>query len=264
MTMKMKKYILDMRVVENIRLHERFFLLRLTHCKPLPEMVAGQFVQVRIEGSSATFLRRPISINFVDKQNNTVWLLVQIVGEGTRWLSERLSGDYINVILPLGNGFTIPFNVYDDYSTLLIGGGVGTAPLLFLGHTLKCAGFNPVFLLGARTNKDIMQLSEFKHIGETFVATEDGSEGETGFVTSHSLLRQRHFDKIFTCGPKPMLLAVARFAKEHDTDCEASLENLMACGFGACLCCAEMTTQGNKCVCTEGPVFNLNQLTWQI
>ncbi|MDR1814006.1 MAG: dihydroorotate dehydrogenase electron transfer subunit [Tannerella sp.] len=259
----MKKYMLDLRIVENVRLHERAFLLRLTAEKPLPAMVAGQFVQVRIDGSPQTFLRRPISVNYVDKQRNTLWLLVQIAGDGTRWLSERLSGDIINVILPLGNGFTIPFGNTGD-SLLLIGGGVGVAPLLFLGETLKSAGFKPIFLLGGRSKNDILQLPDFQRIGTIFITTEDGSAGEKGFVTNHSILREGRFGKIYTCGPKPMMLAVAHFAKENGIDCEVSLENMMACGIGACLCCVEKTVKGNLCVCIEGPVFNINQLTWQI
>jgi dihydroorotate dehydrogenase electron transfer subunit len=254
-----------MRVVENVRLHPKAFLLRLTADRLLPEMVAGQFVEVRIDGSPSTFLRRPISVNYVDKQTNTLWLLVQIAGDGTRWLSERLSGDAVNVILPLGNGFTVPFNSKNsEDNILLVGGGVGVAPLLFLGTTLRDAGFNPYFLLGARTEKDILQPSYFQRTGTTYLSTEDGSAGEKGFVTEHSVLREQRFTKLYACGPKPMLLSVARYAKETGAECEVSLENTMACGIGACLCCVEKTTKGNRCVCTEGPVFNINQLTWQI
>ena len=96
------------------------------------------------------------------------------------------------------------------------------------------------------------------------VTTEDGSLGERGFVTNHSVLEREKFTRVQVCGPKPMMLAVARYAKANDIECEVSLENLMACGVGACLCCVEKTVEGNLCVCTEGPVFNIKKLSWQI
>ncbi|MDR2147757.1 MAG: dihydroorotate dehydrogenase electron transfer subunit [Tannerella sp.] len=257
----MKKYILDMRVVENVRLHDRYCLLKLTDNKRLPEILPGQFVQVRVDGSDQIFLRRPISVNYVDKETNTLWLLVQIVGEGTRKMAERISGDTVNLILPLGNGFSAPAQ---NSGILLIGGGVGTAPLLFMGKMLKNSGFTPEFLLGGRSANDIMQIPEFEQFGNVYLTTEDGSAGEKGFVTHHSVLGKKKFDKIYTCGPRPMMMAVAKYAKNQNIDCEVSLENMMACGFGTCLCCVEKTVRGNVCTCTEGPVFNINQLKWQI
>ena len=102
----MKKYILDLKVVSVERVHERYVLIRLTDDNPLPEMLPGQFVEVRVDGSPTTFLRRPISINFVDKDNNELWLLVACVGDGTRRLAMLQPGDTLNCVLPLGNGFS--------------------------------------------------------------------------------------------------------------------------------------------------------------
>lgn len=259
----MKKYLIDMRVVANIRLHPLYCLLKLTSDRNLPEMIPGQFVQVRVDDSPQTFLRRPISINYVDKGANELWLLIQIVGEGTRHMSEYQPGDIMNLMLPLGNGFSIP-QLPVDSNLLLIGGGVGMAPMLYLGDTLKSLGFKPEFLLGARSKSDIMQLNEFEKIGKVYITTEDGSIGEKGFVTHHNILAEKKFDQLYTCGPKPMMMAVAKYAKAMHVSCDVSLENMMACGIGACLCCIENTVKGNVCVCTEGPVFNINQLTWQI
>jgi dihydroorotate dehydrogenase electron transfer subunit len=194
-------------------------------------------------------------------------------------------------VLPLGNGFSIPCDDIAGHtnspspvtlhpSPLLVGGGVGVAPLLYLGKTLKDRGLEPTFLLGARSAKDLLMLSEFEKYGRVLVTTEDGSMGEQGFVTNHSVLQQEHFDMIQVCGPTPMMKAVARYAKEKGIACEVSLENLMACGLGACLCCVEKvkadadasdTVAGhssdavatNVCVCKEGPVFNINRLLWQ-
>ena len=204
-----------------------------------------------MDGSLTTFLRRPISSNFVDKRQNEVWFLIQLIGDGTRRLGEVNPGDVINVVLPLGNGYTIPQKPSDKL--LLVGGGVGTAPMLYLGEQLAKNGHKPTFLLGARSDKDLLQLEEFAKYGEVYTTTEDGSHGERGYVTQHSI-----------CGPKPMMMAVAKYAKSNQIECEVSLENTMACGIGACLCCVENTTEGHLCVCKEGPVFNINKLLWQI
>ena len=254
----MKKFILDLTVTENIKLHANYVLLKLTSQSLLPEMLPGQFAELRVDGSPTTFLRRPISINFVDKQRNEVWFLIQLLGDGTRRLAEVNPGDVINVVLPLGNGYTMPQNPSDKL--LLVGGGVGTAPMLYLGEQLAKNGHKPTFLLGARSDKDLLQLEEFVKYGEVYTTTEDGSHGEKGYVTQHSILNKVRFEQIYTCGPKPMMVAVAKYAKSNQIECEVSLENTMACGIGACLCCVENTTEGHLCVCKEGPVFNINKL----
>lgn len=266
----MKKYILDLTVRSVERVHERYVLIKLTQHDALPPMNPGQFVEVRVDGSASTFLRRPISINFVDKEKNELWLLLATVGEGTKTLAKMKPGDKLNCVLPLGNGFTIPSvrnNECADrpssISPLLVGGGVGVAPLLYLGKLLKELGVDITFLLGARSAKDLLMLSEFEKYGRVLVTTEDGSMGEKGFVTNHSVLQKESFNMIQVCGPTPMMKAVARYAREKNIECEVSLENLMACGLGACLCCVEKTTDGNLCVCKDGPVFNIKRLLWQ-
>lgn len=256
----MKKYILDLKVVSVEALSDKHVLIKLTDEKPLPEMLPGQFVEVRVDHSSSTMLRRPISIHFVDCQLNQLWLLVAAAGNGTRSLCQLQPGETLNCVLPLGNGFTMP--EHKGKKLLLVGGGVGVAPLLYFGKLYKEMGGEPVFLLGARSKKDLLELDLFRQYGEVYVTTEDGSEGEKGFVTNHSILEKEHFDQISTCGPKPMMVSVARYAAAHDIYCEASLENMMACGLGACLCCVEKTKEGNLCVCKQGPVFNINQLLW--
>ena len=255
----MKKHLSDFTVTEKKRL-EQSVLLKFTHPNPLPEMLPGQFAEVKIDHSPGTFLRRPFSVNYFDKAKNEFWLLVRLVGEGTRKLAEINPGDKVNMILPLGNSFTLPAGL--NAKPLLIGGGIGTAPMLFLGAYLNEKGFNPTFLLGARSESDLLQLNEFKQYGDTFFTTEDGSVGEKGYVTQHSILKNGEFDHVYTCGPKPMMQAVANDAKKKGIFCEASLENTMACGFGVCLCCVENTCEGNVCVCKEGPVFNIKRLLW--
>ncbi len=258
----MKKYVLDLVVSSVDHINEKYVLLKLTHSEVLPKMLPGQFVEIRVDGSPKTFLRRPISINFVDYQANELRLLIAAVGDGTRTLAGLKAGDKLNCVLPLGNSFTLPEN--KSAKVLLVGGGVGVAPLLYFGKVLNDNGISPVFLLGARSAKDLLLLDEFRKYGEVCVTTEDGSVGEKGFVTNHSVLQRVKFDQISVCGPKPMMQAVARFAHSEDVFCEVSLENKMACGVGACLCCVEGTKKGNLCVCKDGPVFNINDLSWQI
>lgn len=258
----MKKYVLDLTVTAVDRINEKYVLIRLTDAKPLPDMMPGQFVEVRVDNSPTTFLRRPISVNFVDRERNELWLLVAAIGDGTRAMASLCAGSRLNCVLPLGNWFTMPASLSER--VLLVGGGVGVAPLLYMGAEMRRLGCEPTFLLGARKASDLLLIDHFREYGRVFVTTEDGSEGERGFVTNHSILGSERFDRIQTCGPKPMMVAVARYAAKAGIDCEASLENMMACGLGACLCCVEKTTEGNLCVCKEGPVFNIKKLLWQL
>ncbi len=248
---------MDFTVSENVKISPQYSLLKLTPAEgKMPETLPGQFVQVEIPCSKTTYLRRPISINYIDDKE--LWLLIRNAGKGTRALIAMPEGATLNVLLPLGNGFTT--NVTGK--VLLVGGGVGVAPLLQLGKVLKSEGKNVEFLLGARTEKDLLELDLFGQVGTVHVTTEDGSMGEKGFVTQHSIFREK-IDHIACCGPEPMMKAVANIARQCGIACEVSLENTMACGLGACLCCVEDTVdEGNVCVCTEGPVFNINRLKW--
>lgn len=272
----MKKHCLDLTVRSAEHLSDKHVLLKLTRQDALPAMHPGQFVEVRVDNSPATFLRRPISINYVDYERNELWLLVAAIGEGTRHLCDLKAGDTVNCLLPLGNGFSSITSINEKGAdsksqnlkisnlnkVLLVGGGVGVAPLLWQGILVKESGSEPVFLLGARSAKDLLEFDLFKGVGTVYVTTEDGSAGEKGFVTNHSILQREKFDLIQTCGPKPMMKAVAAYAKTNNIECEASLENMMACGLGACLCCVEKTKEGNVCVCKEGSVFNIKKLLW--
>ena len=213
------KQLKDLKITSVEYLHPRFVLIKLKSDEALPEIKPGQFVEVKVEGSASTFLRRPISINYVDRNNNEIWLLVQLVGEGTKAMARLNEGDFLNVLFPLGNGFSVPKK---GEKVLLVGGGVGVAPLLEYGKALKEVGAKPVFLLGARTKTDLMQLDLFGKYGDVYITTEDGTEGEKGFVTQHSVLTKESFDRISTCGPKPMMVAIAKFAKAKSISCEVS------------------------------------------
>ena len=219
---------------------------------------AGHFVIVRVDEKGE---RIPLTISSADIEKGTITLILQKVGVSSSKIASLNAGDYLHdVVGPLGKATHI-----EKFGTVLCcGGGVGVAPLLYMGAVMKEKGLEPTFLLGARSAGDLLQLDKFKALGRVFVTTEDGSEGEKGFVTQHSLLQQEKFTQISVCGPKPMMVAVARYAKSVDTPCEVSLENMMACGLGACLCCVEDTEMGNVCVCKEGPVFDIKKLKWQI
>lgn len=255
-------HVVDCRLDQIKYLSERYVLMLFTLPFRILGMLPGQFAQVRIDGAENTFLRRPISICFVPSPTE-IWLLVQVVGEGTKKLASLQAGSIVNMVLPLGKSFSIPM---DRRRPLLVGGGVGVAPMLFLGKQLMDTGLydnsSIHFLLGARSKSDLVLLEEFEKYGTVHCTTEDGSYGTKGYVTQHPILQNQSFDQVYTCGPKPMMQAVARYAAEKEIDCEVSLENLMACGIGACLCCVEDTTEGHLCTCTEGPVFNTKRLKW--
>ncbi len=258
----MDKTIQELLLIENTQLNHDNFRLVLQSDKELPNIVPGQFVNVEIKKATEIFLRRPFSILDVDKGKRTFSLLVKILGRGSKVLTTYQAGDKVSVVFPLGNGFTMPS---PSDKVLLIGGGSGVAPMLFLS---KLCGLKPEqvhILLGARSKSDHVDVSSYLKNGQFYYATEDGSLGEKGFVTNHSVYKDNlsSFDKVYTCGPDPMMKAIAKDAYKSNTFCEVSLENMMACGFGVCLCCVEKTKEGHKCVCTDGPVFNINDLTWQ-
>lgn len=257
------KIVADFILEKSEALGENYGLLTLRladrDARAMPEVIPGQFAQVRIDGSKTTFLRRPISICSANVAEATLELLVRRAGAGTAALLATPAGARVNLMLPLGRGFMLPRN--KEAKVLLAGGGVGVAPMYALGVRLKAEGYAPEFLLGARSARDLLLLDRFEALGTTHVTTDDGSAGTRGVVTAHDRWQQP-VDMVYCCGPKPMMVAVAKAAQRLGAECEVSLENMMACGLGACLCCVENTVRGNVCVCTEGPVFNIKDLTW--
>ncbi len=258
----MKKYMSDLRVVANESIGGDFFLMTLKFDDEVPDVRPGQFVEVRIKGADGVMLRRPISIHDFDAAKRTMSLLVHIVGDGTKALSQYAIGDTVDIVYPLGNGFDLE---KAGDRPLLVGGGVGVAPLFLLAKELKSRGAEPVFLLGAKTADGVLRRSEYQAVCKVDIATEDGSLGVKGFVTNHPDLSNeglRNFTSVLQCGPTPMMKAVAAKAMEAGVECFASLENMMACGIGVCLCCVNDTVNGMKRVCADGPVFNVKELKW--
>ena len=261
--MQMRKSVQNLTVVSNLRLNDDHHLLQLYTPDRLDNIYPGQFANILVDQSQSIFLRRPFSIHTVDYQKNIISILIKEVGGGTRSLAHSPIDSYLSVIFPLGNGFSLPVS---PEKILLVGGGCGVAPLLYLAQVLNRDLNDISILLGARSVNDLVELDQYSLYGKLFTTTEDGSHGQKGFVTDHSLFGAdlNHFNRIYCCGPEPMMKAVAAKAKQQSVFCEVSLENTMACGFGVCLCCVTETIQGHKCVCSDGPVFNINQLKWQI
>jgi len=254
----MKKFIHDFEVTLNNQITGDYFALYLKCPAKLPPIFPGQFAEVLVSNSAETYLRRPFSIYDVDYEKNELSLLIKKIGKGTVALSELKTGDSLNLVYPLGNSFSLP----KGEKALLVGGGVGIAPMLLLAKMLKKNGFQPDVLIGGRTKNDILEPEKYSDYGNVFVTTDDGSMGEKGMVTQHSVFAEKasKYSQIYACGPDPMMKAVAKVAASRNIPCEISLENTMACGMGACLCCVVETVDGNKTTCVEGPVFDTKKL----
>lgn len=252
-------------IKENINLGDGYHYIKLQpEKKALPaDVFPGQFVEIYAL-TGKTFLRRPISICDYDRDCGLLTLLVKEVGDGTRYITELDNNAKMDIVWPLGKGFSIPERTEDNRDVLLCGGGVGVAPLYFLGKELKKQGFSPIFALGARTVSQIKLLDDFDKIGNVFITTDDGTLGTKGVITCSEVFNDMKFNKIYVCGPTPMMKAVAKQAFLNGIPCEVSLENMMACGLGACLGCVEKTKKGNICVCSDGPVFDINLLNWDL
>lgn len=218
---------------------------------------AGQFISVYCNDGSR-ILPRPISICEIDKDNQALHIVYRIAGKGTAEFSKCVAGEVLDIVGPLGNGFPL-----GEKKAFLIGGGIGVPPMLELARQLNC---EKQIILGYRDN-NLFLLDEFKKYGDVYVATEDGSVGTQGNVIDAIKANALEADVIYTCGPTPMLRALAAYAEENDMECWISMEEKMACGIGACLACVckskevdEHTNVHNKRICKEGPVFNAKEV----
>lgn len=258
--MHTKKQKLDLQVIKHASLNAFHVVITCTSEQKLPNMFPGQFAEISAGDTAGTFLRRPFSIHDYNGQENTVAFLIQVKGNGSANIASTAPGEYLDVILPLGNSFSMPGK---GEKVLLTGGGCGVAPLLLLAKSIRAAGASCDILIGARDEDNLMETEELSELGTLYTATEDGSEGVKGFITDHPVMQElENYSRVYSCGPDPMMKAVAQMAEAKNVDCEVSLENTMACGIGACLCCVTDTTEGHKCVCTDGPVFNSKELKW--
>ena len=228
----------------------------------------GQFVNVKISQDSDPLLRRPFSVHKI--KGSSIKILYEVVGRATRILSEKKAGEYLDVIGPLGNGFS----PLASRLSLLVAGGMGVAPLIFLAEKLReiqnpKSKIQNLILIGGKSKDDILCEKEFKELGcEVKIATDDGSRGFKGKVTDllnkvlHGTRYTVHGTTIYACGPRPMLKAIAQISKKYKIPAQISLEEHMACGIGACFGCAVKTTSGYRRVCKEGPVFKADEISW--
>ncbi len=211
----------------------------------------GQFINIKLDGF---FLRRPISV--CDYDEETITIIYKVVGKGTEAMSAMVSGEKLDILTGLGNGFDTSKS---GDRPVVIGGGVGVPPMFNLAKVLKAEGKNPVAILGFNKEEEIFYKDEFEALGvETFVATADGSVGVKGFVTD-ALKEIGEYTYFFTCGPEPMLKALYN---STDVEGQLSFEERMGCGFGACMGCSCKTKYGNKRICKDGPVLLKEEVIW--
>jgi dihydroorotate dehydrogenase electron transfer subunit len=262
-------------IESNLDLGHGNFLLDFRAAKMAAAMRPAQFFMIGIPGSEA-LLRRPFSVcglpgTFEDGSEDGVQVLIKVVGKGTALLSALKAGAGLNVLGPLGNGFTPPPG--PDIKPVVVAGGIGCAPFPALLAELRSHATRPLLFYGAAGREDLPLLDWFREqTAETVVTTDDGSLGRKGLVTEPLQEELRSIDpksvKLYACGPEPMLKAVARLALERGIDCELSLEAHMACGFGACLGCVVPTHHScgkgidYQRVCMEGPVMKPEALAW--
>jgi dihydroorotate dehydrogenase electron transfer subunit len=221
----------------------------------------GQFVNIRVSNGLKPLLRKPLSIHNVE--GDTFEILFESVGEGTKLLAQSKVGEELDILGPLGNGFSIN----GTKTAVLIGGGMGVAPLLYLANSLKGKVQKLQVFIGAREKERLVCESELKPAAsDLFVCTDDGSYGEKGLVTDlfrHQLTTYNlQLTTIYACGPRPMLKALSELAGHHKISCQLSLEEYMACAIGACRGCVVKTRKGYKTVCNDGPVFEAREIVW--
>jgi len=264
-------------VLTNVEVSPGYFRMRMTAPPSVLEASAGQFVMVKVSRAIDPLLRRPFGIYdmgvFVTPytdcgQQTFLEILYKVVGRGTGMLADLHQGDYLDIIAPLGKGFN-PGEAEEE--KILVGGGVGLAPLYLLAKELV-KGHKVRLFAGGRSKEDLLCITEFERLGvETYVATDDGTLGDRGLVTQvmmKHLAADNKPKRLFACGPFPMLRAVAGISEEMQVPCQVSLEAFMACGMGACLGCVvkgvnhSAETPDYRCVCKDGPVFDSTDLSW--
>lgn len=219
----------------------------------------GQFINIKVNSQNDPLLRRPFSL--FDYSNNILEVIIQTVGKGTKFIRDYAKVGDIDILGPLGNGFSL----VENKKVLIIGGGVGNAPLYFLSKELKKLNCNVTYIYGSRNKEYIYEQNKFESAVDKFIlTTDDGSSGQKGFVTdaAEELLKSENYDNLYTCGPTPMMEAVMKVFSSTNITCEASLENYFGCGIGVCSGCTVQTTNGQKRACIDGPVFDGKELIW--
>ncbi len=256
-------------VKENKQLAKNHYLLTLRPLIKIAKPKPGQFFMLSADNSLDPLLKRPFSLfRWLDKD---IQILYRVVGKLTNILKDKKPDDILEIIGPLGNGFPV---IKGKALPILIGGGIGSAPLFSLAETIKHK--KPIFFIGAKTKKEILYTYALKSIGiNPIISTDDGTLGHKGFITDmlkvflthHACLPDRQASRIthyclYACGPKPMLKELTLLSEKFNLKGYIALEENMACGVGACLSCVVNTKNGFKRVCKEGPVFPTEEIIW--
>ena len=244
-------------IIKNEKLTDSICSILISAPQIAQKAAAGQFINIKC--GEERLLRRPISISRVI--NDELLIVFEVKGEGTKWLSQRKPNESLDILGPLGKGFSVP-----EGKVILVGGGIGAPPLLFAADASNAA-FTAI--LGFRDAGKIILKSEFEASCENvYITTDDGSIGIHGTVTKplEELLSREKYAAVISCGPKPMLKAVAELSARFAVSCQVSLEERMGCGVGACVVCACATIVKGKDamsrVCKDGPVFDAAEVVW--
>ena len=266
----------DGMVVRNKKIRSHYFILEI-YCPPIANQIKpGQFVMLRVSDDASPLLRRPFSVyksyplsHPEKRKRGYLFILYKKIGKGTQKMTTLSNGQKVNLIGPLGNGFTLP-PLPSSANCILIGGGVGIVSLYPLAEALKDGKLS--VLIGGKTRNDILGVEDFRKLNSTiFTATEDGSLGVQGTVVDLFISKTRKFREnegcyVYACGPVPMLKALAGTIKSKKFICQISLEARMGCGFGACWGCVVRMKNPKKLyqrVCQEGPVFRIEDVAWE-
>lgn len=251
----------DFTVVSNENIADGVFSLVISAPRLAGSLKPGQFVNLAVPGNAMSLLRIPLSFASADADKGTVEIWYAVVGEGTERLSQMQPGSTSTLLGPGGHGWTVPEGCK---KALLVGGGIGVPPVLCLARDLASSGIAFDVCVGAASADSMVGVEEFNAAGagKVLVATDDGSAGYHGFCTDPAaeLLAAGGYDYVATCGPSPMMKMVAASAADAGAFCEASLERMMSCGFGACATCAVETVDGMKGACMCGPVFDASKV----
>jgi len=248
-------------VISQTQISSDIFLLELKASELCQQCKPGQFIHIRVSDGIDPFLRRPFSIHQKDEIAGTISILYRSIGKGTKMMQSVSPEHYFNVLGPLGRPFDIKKNLS---SSFIVAGGMGIAPVFFLIDALLEKKKSITLLWGARDKSEFFQLNELKNKGvQIHLATDNGSQGHHGLVTD--LLRTetqniKNSFQGFACGPWCMLKEIQYCVKEHASQWQVSMEEHMACGMGVCMGCAVSTVKGYQMVCSDGPIFNLNEI----
>ena len=248
-------------ILENKKINDEYYKLVFSSPRLSKKVLPGQFLNIQLEDhNGGVFLRRPFSYYRI--VGNKIEVLYEILGRGTGILAQKRKSHQLKVLGPLGKAFSQNLK---GKKRILVAGGVGVPPLVYLAETVKDSSKNQFLLIGCKTKHEVLPKKELAQVkGQVLYATNDGSYGKKGFVTVllHDLIKKEDPKSLFiqTCGPTVMMDAVMKIAREFGIEGEASVEERMACGVGACLGCVVETHEGFKTSCVEGPVFSFSAL----